>query len=470
METESIWPVKCCLEEISHEIILKNINSSLAKKFTMIALERRVKVEDRIYCNKPKCGAWIPNTMIKKSINCASCPKCKTKVCITCRNKSHSKSECPQDEHLRATIQLAEENGWKQCYNCNALVERKWGCRHMRCRCRAEFCYACTAKWTECRCMLDYTHMLESEVTVALGAQARRATSVQTQVQTLQNTREQELNRRAREEERIAVQLVEDFERRQAEELGREAERQRRRQEEEEENIRHRRVEARISEISSIFEEIREELLALHISQTSRFALRSQQEYRRLQEREMELNKLRVWYSQTIKLLETEYETESSKQELRFLHEYNERRKAELRVEKENAEKIEAFWKDKPDSVYEIRAEKDRQQEEYKVLFSTWNSNREATIQDLAKSFESRKSSLIESQKLDIHQANSQLEIDWINWGRKKVAEVQWFEAVIEDRESMLQTLETQHYATAIVDSVLTTSDDGYISEHDYLL
>lgn len=50
---------------------------------------------------------------------------------------------------------LMEAKGWKRCpwwdKGCGALVEKKNGCDHVRCRCGKEMCYRCGKKYHECR-------------------------------------------------------------------------------------------------------------------------------------------------------------------------------------------------------------------------------------------------------------------------------------------------------------------------------
>ncbi|KAJ8061972.1 hypothetical protein OCU04_009755 [Sclerotinia nivalis] len=444
METEAMWPVKCCLKDISHAVIMKNVNASLAQKFQTKALERKVHVGDRIYCIKPGCETWIPNNWFNKSLKCASCPSCKTRVCTACRGSWHANTECPKDKDFQATVRLAEERGWKKCYNCNAFVELNTGCRHMKCRCKAEWCYVCLAKWMTCQC----TERQHFEIVFDLEQRLRHAAR-QTRVPTIPTRQEAERIRREAERERIAVQLVEDFERRQAEELGREAERRF----QEEEDIRRRREETRLTEIALMFGQIREELQVLHSSQKLRLATRSQKEYRILQERELELNNLQFLHSRDINQLETEYKNEISKQEMRFLNEYNEREREEVRVEKETSEKIEAFWKDKPDAVYNIKAAKVSHQANCIAMFRKWDFDRKTALQDLAENFESKKSLLSRTQISDMADFAWRVRSEWRDWARHKVAEVKWFEAVITERESMVRTLENQQYAMATEES-----------------
>ncbi|RYP64839.1 hypothetical protein DL769_006514 [Monosporascus sp. CRB-8-3] len=42
---------------------------------------------------------------------------------------------------------MGERSGWRRCYKCRTLVELTQGCTHMTCRCKAQFCYICGARW-----------------------------------------------------------------------------------------------------------------------------------------------------------------------------------------------------------------------------------------------------------------------------------------------------------------------------------
>ncbi len=44
---------------------------------------------------------------------------------------------------------LAEQQKWKACGMCGALVGRTRGCNHMRCICGHEYCYKCGETWKD---------------------------------------------------------------------------------------------------------------------------------------------------------------------------------------------------------------------------------------------------------------------------------------------------------------------------------
>ncbi|TGO56147.1 hypothetical protein BOTNAR_0229g00130 [Botryotinia narcissicola] len=444
MKTESMWPVKCCLNDIQHKVIVKNNKSNLAREFKLKVCEREVAAGDRVYCIKPKCERWIPNNWIDKGRKCASCPSCETKVCITCRGSWHANMECRQDKDFQATVSLADERGWKQCYNCRIFIELNKGCRHMKCNCQDEWCYVCSAKWKTCRCT-----EFELGRLVRILQLRQKIAGLEKQLQETTIRKEEERIRKVAEEERIAIQMVEDFERREAKELGKEAERDFQL----EEAVRCHREDKRVAKIASNFIEIREELNVLHHSQKSRLATRSQEEFQMLQERENGFYKLQKRHLSQYDKLDKEYKPEYSNQELQFRDKYDQLREEGIRAVKENTEKLEAFWKDKPNAAFNIRVAKHSYQKKCNAAFRSWESDRNIALQECTKNFESKRLSLGRDQGLEDAEFKQRMRDEWREWARNKVAEVRWFDAVIAEREYMLQTLENEQYTMATVES-----------------
>ncbi|RYP06431.1 hypothetical protein DL764_003167 [Monosporascus ibericus] len=70
------------------------------------------------------------------------------------RRQQSSDKPAKMDEETRQILHQAKEEGWQRCSKCRILVELKEGCNHMMCRCGAEFCMMCGAKWKSCECPL----------------------------------------------------------------------------------------------------------------------------------------------------------------------------------------------------------------------------------------------------------------------------------------------------------------------------
>lgn len=152
-------PPRCCT---SKHIPLKHVDKLFDTKFKIKWNKKyqEYTTKNRIYCPTKGCGEWIkPDHIFLDTSGGASggrkygkCSRCKTKVCCTCNGKWHSGKDCPKDEDTKRLVEIAKEKGWQRCYNCSAMVELKEGCNHMTCRCTAEFCMICGAKWKTCDC------------------------------------------------------------------------------------------------------------------------------------------------------------------------------------------------------------------------------------------------------------------------------------------------------------------------------
>ncbi|KAJ9132512.1 RBR-type E3 ubiquitin transferase [Pleurostoma richardsiae] len=146
-------PPKCCT---SDNIPLKHVERLFDMTFKKNWNKKFAEYSsrNRIYCPSRRCGEWIrpEDTYHEDGRVVAKCGHCKTKVCCACNGKWHKSRECPGDDETNRLLEQAKEEGWQRCYRCKAMVELKEGCNHMTCRCGAEFCMICGAKWKGCEC------------------------------------------------------------------------------------------------------------------------------------------------------------------------------------------------------------------------------------------------------------------------------------------------------------------------------
>ena len=152
-------PPKCCtIDHIPLKHVDKLFDIRFKKKWNQKYQEYTTK--NRIYCPARGCGEWIKPANIHIDTSGGAnggrkygrCSRCRTKVCCVCNGRWHSRRECPKDEATARFAEIAKKEGWQRCFNCSATVELKEGCNHMTCRCRAEFCMICGAKWKTCDC------------------------------------------------------------------------------------------------------------------------------------------------------------------------------------------------------------------------------------------------------------------------------------------------------------------------------
>jgi hypothetical protein len=83
---------------------------------------------DKTYCSNPECAEFILPAQIMADH--AYCKICGSETCVHCKQYMHS-GDCPEDDDLNAIIQLAQDEGWRRCHSCKAMVELTYGCNHM---------------------------------------------------------------------------------------------------------------------------------------------------------------------------------------------------------------------------------------------------------------------------------------------------------------------------------------------------
>ena len=123
---ETLFPPRCCRQPIPIFLIKDHLSCQELSNFAEAAVE--FKTAKRIYCVRPDCGKFVPPSQI--SAMSAVCLRCATQMCVHCHNRLHT-GDCPEDEALQAVLQLADGNGWRRCFGCNAMVELATGCNHM---------------------------------------------------------------------------------------------------------------------------------------------------------------------------------------------------------------------------------------------------------------------------------------------------------------------------------------------------
>ncbi|KAF2134354.1 ariadne RING finger [Dothidotthia symphoricarpi CBS 119687] len=146
---ESLYPPRCCKQEIPLALVSKHMNPEELATFQLARVEHATV--NKTYCSDHACGEFIIPDNIEPGTHRATCTKCGTTTCSICKNGVHA-GDCPDDESLRQTREMARVLGWQACYSCNRVVQLRSGCNHITCRCRAEFCYVCGAAWKTCAC------------------------------------------------------------------------------------------------------------------------------------------------------------------------------------------------------------------------------------------------------------------------------------------------------------------------------
>ncbi|RFU78792.1 hypothetical protein TARUN_3437 [Trichoderma arundinaceum] len=429
VQNEQQWPPKCCLNQIPFKTVLKNIQDDLKKKFHERASEWEIPVSERVYCHVPECGAWIKPGKISLAKRQARCERNHI-TCTICRGQAHGNNDCPQDQDLNLTNLLAEEEGWKHCFSCHALVEHKEACQHMTCRCGAQFCYVCGLLWRTCGCTMEQLHAIKE------GAEARREQRL--------------LDEQADAEElREILAQIEEFERQEAWRLEIERQEQERLELERwqaqvEERLRLEHM--RRQEIETKYQQLREMLDELHELQQIMADSKQEEDAKDLVT-EAELVKKQLEEKQ-----QTEREESDSlvlvklrAREDKYAKEYDARVTLERQLEEDYLAELRNFWKDKVDGGEE-RAEASMLplRQRMDLAHRSWLRWRDDQLQHYRTKLEDErtmKEELMYSSKKRMDASYMDKETGLM---KRIVAEKRWIQEVVLERERLLGEMEVQ--------------------------
>ncbi|KAH6660338.1 hypothetical protein BKA67DRAFT_48536 [Truncatella angustata] len=424
-ENEQQWPPKCCLNIIPKSTILSGTFNyhALQKVYNDKSEEWSIPISERIYCYEPVCaGIFVRPAYINHAENVARC-EAGHYICTLCRGQRHVNQACPQDRDLQRTEELADEEGWKRCYQCHAFVEHREACQHMTCRCGAEFCYVCGARWRTCACSMQQLHAVKSEA--ATRRRIRRS-------------------REAQEEAELAeaLRLVEEYEREEARKatllrLERERIEKERRKKELDKRLlvevgRRKGVELQFRNLTQVLndlhEEQRVEVVREHGKYESVLRYKAESSITALKEQNDRKRDLLVNLG-----IDKIQEFRSAMDQ-----EHAARADQERQVEEQYYQQLTVYWAGKPDGNLHAEAAvlslKRRMDKGYQV-WNRWMQNEIDKHRFLVEEEQS-----VQLEMMD--EAERRLKQDLTRhrqaFAKRKAAEFKWVELVIQERELML--------------------------------
>ena len=147
-----------CQQEIDVNIVRGTVEPGLYERYIAQSLQAWQPPEGEFWfdCPTPDCPFRV---LAIAGLSSVECPVCRHKFCPRCRHRPH-KGTCEafakwreeNGEGERRFQQLAQQQLWKPCPHCRAMVEKTNGCDHMVCyspACRGTraFCYRCGRDW-----------------------------------------------------------------------------------------------------------------------------------------------------------------------------------------------------------------------------------------------------------------------------------------------------------------------------------
>lgn len=450
MQSESIFPPKCCLLPIPLKEVLSVLDKPQKDLYKSKAAEYALAPESRWYCPRTECGKWIPPSKLHRlRITGAKCPSCETKICGYCRGRAHNPGvDCPEDFGLEATLEEAENQGWRRCYKCRAVVELTVGCRHITCQCKAEFCYTCGAKWRTCACTEADQNRRQAQI-----AERRRAVDARSReeeeeiaraVAAIEWMERRESAERAREnakrerKEKLR-RAIDEHERRRRQHLDRlEAEKLRK----EEEESRRRREAIIRSSISDRVRHLTTSLVEIQRFQQTALASRHQTETKDTTDGrqdkqaadEARLEELRQ---------KLDNNTDGRRSALRSAQEAEQAAlvTAHEAEEDETFLSIQQHLRGKPNKEARIKSAMDRLTRRHKDEIESMQADHDGKMKTLCDQFAGEKAALEAGFGLRIKDMAAEISEATVTLRRKIGAERKWFEVTAERRRTMLQDL-----------------------------
>ena len=119
---EALFPPRCCHQRIP--MGLAGIELFLPRVLRDPYYWRRVEVAtaDRTYCSDTNCGVFIPPAMGPDHLVMCRQTNCQTMTCSRCKRQAHQDA-CAPDEAQEQVNELAQQEGWQRCTNCNRVIE-----------------------------------------------------------------------------------------------------------------------------------------------------------------------------------------------------------------------------------------------------------------------------------------------------------------------------------------------------------
>lgn len=445
VQNEQQWPPKCCLNAIPVKTILRVIPADLRKTFQDRSQEWDIPVSNRVYCGQQGCSLWVKPVNISARAREGVCAD-KHTTCTVCRGPGHKGKECEQDPDMELTNTLAEEEGWKRCFNCNALVEHREACQHMTCRCGTQFCYVCGERWRTCGCTMQQLADLK---TAAETRREERRVREQSDVEELRQMLLQ-IEEFEREEALKAEMLRQEQERLEEERKQRELEERVR-----QESLRRRDIELKYQELRTILDQLHElQLVLFEVDQeemTEELAAETKKvkdELVKKQEAERsDLDTLMI-----TKLKEKEYALNK---------EFQIRAAEENDIEEAYHERLTEYWKDKnEDSDAEIDAAMLVLRKRMDQSHHAWQKWKKEAI----RRFESKLTDDLTYKEELRYSAKSRLDDQCEEKERellkRREAEKKWLEMVVVEREKLLSEWEVQE-VEGDADSLFTPESDN---------
>lgn len=162
-------PHESCSEALTLDECRYFLPAEIFEQWSAVMVEAEIPEALKVYCPFSDCSGLLVKenvgTLDVEDVDMAECPFCNRLFCARCKVPWHANLQCSEFQSLPTTdkteadfllLKLAEDHKWRRCGKCKSMVELIYGCNHITCRCRHEFCYVCGTSWRngspDCNC------------------------------------------------------------------------------------------------------------------------------------------------------------------------------------------------------------------------------------------------------------------------------------------------------------------------------
>ncbi|KXH44608.1 IBR domain-containing protein [Colletotrichum nymphaeae SA-01] len=121
------WPPRCC-QPLAPENVEQAAGAGrprLVRLYRQVRVEEETPGEERVYCARPECAAFIPASVG------STCLACGQGTCRQCRRPLHPGQLCGTEAEDAALMDVMDELHLSPCPSCRRIIERAGGCTHM---------------------------------------------------------------------------------------------------------------------------------------------------------------------------------------------------------------------------------------------------------------------------------------------------------------------------------------------------
>ena len=171
VQDSSLLPLRCCDVPIDMSISRRILPVLHSETLTLRMVER--EASSKMYC--PTCNKFINLDYVDAQESTELMCICETVLCISCKSNSHQRFTCAENRAIMdgddtLLLEVARQEGWKQCPNCNTMIELTHGCNHITCStCDHQFCFQCLSPWGDRTCSTGACAVWEEDRLLAAG-------------------------------------------------------------------------------------------------------------------------------------------------------------------------------------------------------------------------------------------------------------------------------------------------------------